>query len=549
MTTTKNYPDNITALYARLSQEDALDGESNSIANQKKILLKYAKDNGFPNPTFFIDDGVSGVTFDRPGWNEMIRLSEAGKVKTVIVKDMSRMGRDYLKVGYYTESFFAERDIRYIAINDGVDSDKGDNEFTPFRNLFNDFYARDTSKKIRAVMRSKGNAGEHLCTNPPYGYRKDPDDKKKWIVDEEAAALVKKIFDLCIAGKGPMQIAKVLTADKVLTVKAYYAKRDGKAMPDNLYRWDYKSIAGILERLEYTGCTVNFKTYSKSHKLKKRLQNAPENYRIFPNTQPAIIEEQVFERVQELRANKRRPTKTGRQGLFSGLLYCADCGEKLYFCTTNSFTPKQEHYVCSNYKSNTGTCSAHFIREETLKLFVLQRIFDVTAMFFDDIQSFQNMVYQQRFEEAEKAVKRQKKELEQARKRIAELDRIFKRIYEDDINGTISHERFLKLSAEYEAEQKELTEFVKAEQAAVDTYEQDRTDFDSFAAVIRKYVGIRELTPTIVNEFVKKIIVHAPDKSSGHRRQKIEIVWNFIGELEQGEDKQTVKRQRKSRTA
>ena len=549
MTTTKNYPDNITALYARLSQEDALDGESNSIANQKKILLKYATDNGFPNPTFFIDDGVSGVTFDRPGWNEMIRLSEAGKVKTVIVKDMSRMGRDYLKVGCYTESFFAERDIRYIAINDGVDSEKGDNEFTPFRNLFNDFYARDTSKKIRTVMRSKGNAGEHLCTNPPYGYRKYPDDKKKWIVDEEAAAVVKKIFDLCIAGKGPMQIAKALTADKVLTVKAYYAKRDGKAMPDNLYRWDYKSIAGILERPEYTGCTVNFKTYSKSHKLKKRLQNAPENYRIFPNTQPAIIEEQVFERVQELRANKRRPTKTGRQGLFSGLLYCADCGEKLYFCTTNSFTPKQEHYVCSNYKSNTGTCSAHFIREETLKLFVLQRIFDVTAMFFDDIQSFQNMVYQQRFEEAEKAVKWQKKELEQARKRIAELDRIFKRIYEDDINGTISHERFLKLSAEYEAEQKELTEFVKLEQAAVDTYEQDRTDFDSFAAVIRKYVGIRELTPTIVNEFVKKIIVHAPDKSSGHRRQKIEIVWNFIGELEQDEDKQTVERQRKSRTA
>jgi hypothetical protein len=549
MTTTKNYPDNITALYARLSQEDALDGESNSIANQKKILLKYATDNGFPNPTFFIDDGVSGVTFDRPGWNEMIRLSEAGKVKTVIVKDMSRMGRDYLKVGYYTESFFAERDIRYIAINDGVDSDKGDNEFTPFRNLFNDFFARDTSKKIRTVMRAKGNAGEHLCTNPPYGYMKSPDNKKEWIVDEEAAAVVKRVFDLCIAGKGPMQIAKMLTADKVLTVKAHYAKRDGKAMPDNLYRWDYKSISGILERPEYTGCTVNFKTYSKSHKLKKRLQNAPENYRIFPNTQPAIIEEQVFERVQELRANKRRPTKTGRQGLFSGLLYCADCGEKLYFCTTNSFTPKQEHYVCSNYKSNTGTCSAHFIREETLKLFVLQRIFDVTAMFFDDIQSFQNMVYQQRFEVAEKEVKRQKKELEQARKRIAELDRIFKRIYEDDINGTISHERFLKLSAEYEAEQKELTEFVKAEQAAVDTYEQDRTDFDSFATVIRKYVGIRELTHTIVNEFVKKIIVHAPDKSSGHRRQKIEIVWNFIGELEQDEDKQTIERQRKSRTA
>ncbi len=549
MTTTKIYPDDITALYARLSQEDTLDGESNSIANQKKILLKYAIDNGFPNPTFFIDDGVSGVTFDRPGWNKMIGFAEAGKVKTVIVKDMSRMGRDYLKVGYYTESFFAERDIRYIAINDGVDSDKGDNEFTPFRNLFNDFYARDTSKKIRAVMRAKGNSGEHLCTNPPYGYRKDPANKKKWIVDEEAAEIVKRIFALCIAGKGPMQIAKVLTADKVLTVKAYYAKRDGKAMPDNLYRWDYKSIAGILERPEYTGCTVNFKTYSKSHKLKKRLQNAPENYRIFPNTQPAIINEKVFERVQELRANKRRPAKTGKQGLFSGLLYCADCGEKLYFCTTNSFSPNQDYYVCSNYKSNTGTCSAHFIREETLKQFVLQRIFAVTAMFFDDIQSFQKAVYQQKFAEAEKAVKQRKKKLEQARKRITELDRIFKRIYEDDITGTINHERFLKLSAEYEAEQRELTEFVQTEQAAVDTYEQDRADFDSFAAVIRKYVGIRELTPAIVNEFVKKITVHAPDKSSGHRRQKIEIVWNFIGELEQSDDEQTALRPRKSRTA
>ena len=544
------YPDNITALYARLSQEDALDGESNSIANQKKILLKYATDNGFSNPTFFIDDGVSGVTFDRPGWNEMIRLAEAGRVKTVIVKDMSRMGRDYLKVGYYTESFFAERDIRYIAINDGVDSDKGDNDFTPFRNLFNDFYARDTSKKIRAVMRAKGNAGEHLCSNPPYGYVKDPNDKKKWIVVEEAAEIVKRIFDLCVAGKGPMQIAKVLTADKVLTVKAYYAKRDGKPIPDNPYRWSMETIRGILERPEYTGCTVNFKTYSKSHKLKKRLQNSPENYRIFPDTQPAIVDRNVFERVQELRANKRRPAKQAeRQGMFSGLLYCADCGSKLHFATGKNMTPEQDCYRYARYKGNTGDCTMHFIREETLKRFVLRRIFDVTAMFFEDIMRFQKAVYEQRFEEAEKAAKKRKREISQAEKRIAELDRIFKRIYEDDISGAISHERFLKLSAEYEAEQKELTEKVKADREIVDTYEQDKADFDSFAAVIRKYVGITELTPTIVNEFVKKIIVHAPDKSSGHRRQKIQIIWNFVGELKQDEDKQTIERQRKSRTA
>lgn len=550
MTANTNYPDNITALYARLSQEDALDGESNSIANQKKILLKYATDNGFPNPAFFIDDGVSGVTFDRPGWNEMIRLAEAGKVRTVIVKDMSRMGRDYLKVGYYTESFFAERDIRYIAINDGVDSDKGDNDFTPFRNLFNDFYARDTSKKIRAVMRAKGNAGEHLCTNPPYGYVKDPADKKRWIVDKEAAEIVKRIFDLCIAGKGPMQIAKLLTAQHVLTVKAHYAQRDGKPLPEKPYQWSPKSVAGILERPEYTGCTVNFKTYSKSHKLKKRLHNAPENQRIFSNTQPAIIEEQVFARVQELRENKRRPAKQAeRQGLFSGLLYCADCGSKLHFATGKNMTPQQDCYCCSRYKSNTGDCTMHFIREETLKLFVLQRIFDVTALFFDDAMAFEEAAKKQRFQEAEKEAKQRKREISQAEKRIAELDRIFKRIYEDDINGAISHERFLKLSADYEVEQKELTEHVKAWRDAVEAFEQDQADFASFAAIVRKYVGIRELTPTIVNEFVKKIIVHAPDKSSGHRRQKIELVWNFIGEVNLPGDDQTVERQRKGRTA
>ena len=550
MTANTKYPDNITALYARLSQEDALDGESNSIANQKKLLLKYATDNHFSNPTFFIDDGVSGVTFDRPGWNEMIRLAEAGKVQTVIVKDMSRMGRDYLKVGYYTESFFAERDIRYIAINDGVDSDKGDNDFTPFRNLFNDFYARDTSKKIRAVMRAKGNAGEHLCTNPPYGYMKDPADKKKWIVDEEAAKIVKRIFDLCIAGKGPMQIAKLLTAEHILTVKAHYAQRAGKPLPEEPYHWDPKSVAGILERPEYTGCTVNFKTYSKSHKLKKRLHNVPENQRIFPNTQPAIIDEQVFARVQELRENKRRPAKQAeRQGLFSGLLYCADCGSKLHFATGKNMTPQQDCYRCSRYKSNTGDCTMHFIREETLKLFVLQRIFDVTALFFDDAMAFEETAKKQHFQKAEKEAQKRKREISQAEKRIAELDRIFKRIYEDDISGTISHERFLKLSADYEAEQRELTEQVKVWREAVETFEQDQADFASFAAIVRKYVGIRELTPTIVNEFVKKIIVHAPDKSSGHRRQKIELVWNFIGEVNLPGDDQIVERQRKDRTA
>ena len=530
MTANIYMPEQITALYARLSQEDALDGDSNSIVNQKGLLSKYAADNGFSNPVFFIDDGVSGVTFDRPNFNRMIAEIEAGNVGTVIVKDMSRLGRDYLKVGYYTEIFFVERDVRYIAINDGVDSAKGDNDFTPFRNLFNDFYAKDTSKKVRAIKKAQGMAGEHL-TKPPYGYKVDPTDRKKWIVDEEAAAVVKRIFDLCVAGKGPMQIAKILTVDKVLTTKAHYAKQKGKVLPENPYNWNESTIVGVLERMDYCGHTVNFKSYSKSHKLKKRIPTTKEQQAIFRNTHEAIVEEAVFERVQELRAHKRRPTKAERQGMFSGLVFCADCGSKLHFATCKSFNGSQDHYRCARYKSNTGDCTAHFIREETLQQIVRQRIFAVTALFFDDITAFMDLIRQQRFDETEKEMKRKRREVEQAKKRIAELDRIFKRIYEDDINGTISHERFLKLSAEYEAEQRELTEKVNAEQKEVDTYEQDKNDFDSFAAVIRKYVGITELTPTIVNEFIKKIVVHAPEKIDGKRFQKVDIVFNFVGEI------------------
>ena len=530
MTANTNKPGQITALYARLSQEDTLEGDSNSIVNQKAVLSKYAADNGFSNPVFFIDDGVSGVTFDRPNFNRMIAEIEAGNVATVIVKDMSRLGRDYLKVGYYTEIFFVERDVRYIAINDGVDSAKGDNDFTPFRNLFNDFYAKDTSKKVRAIKRAQGMAGEHL-TKPPYGYMVSPADKKQWIVDEEAAAVVKRIFDLCISGKGPAQIANILKADNVLIAKAYYAKRKGKALPDNPYNWEDSTIVGILERMDYCGHTVNFKSYSKSHKLKKRIPTTKEQQAIFFNTHEAIVEDAVFERVQELRANKRRPTKAERQGLFSGLVYCADCGSKLHFATCKSFNGSQDHYRCAKYKSNTGSCTAHFIREEVLKQIVWGRIFDVTALFFDDIMAFREMMYQQRSVETEKEMKRKKREVGQAQKRIVELDRIFKRIYEDDIRGAISHERFLKLSAEYEAEQREMEERVKSEQQEVDTYEQNKSDFDSFSAIIRKYVGIKELTPTIVNEFIKKIIVHAPEKVDGKRVQKVDIVFNFVGEI------------------
>mgnify|MGYP001016054091 CR=1 FL=1 len=303
-----------------------------------------------------------------------------------------------------------------------------------YSRLSNDFYAKDTSKKVRAIERAQGMAGEHL-TKPPYGYKVDPNDRKKWIADEEAAAVVKKIFDLCVAGNGPMRIAKILKADKVLTTRAHYAKQKGKPLPDNPYSWNESTIVAVLERMDYCGHTVNFKSYSKSHKLKRRIPTTKEQQAIFRNTHEAIVEEAVFERVQELRANKRRPTKAERQGMFSGLVFCADCGSKLHFATCKSFDGSQDNYRCARYKSNTGDCTAHFIREEVLRKIVLNRIFAVTAMFYEDITAFMELIQKQRFDEAEKDMKCKRREVGQARKRIAELDRIFKRIYEDDING------------------------------------------------------------------------------------------------------------------
>ena len=304
----------ITILYCRLSNEDSMDGESNSIQNQRTILSRYAADHGFTNTRILVDDGYTGTNFDRPGVQEGLSLVEQGLVGTWIVKDMSRFGRDYLQVGRYTELVFPSYDVRFIAVNDGVDSAKGDNDFTPFRNLFNDFYAKDTSKKVRSVMRTRGTSGKHLG-KPPYGYRSDPQDKDRWILDEEAATVVKRIFDLTIAGKGPSQIARILERDQVLTTKALYAQRKGKPLPDRPYHWHEQSVVGILERMEYTGCVCNFKTYSKSYKLKKRIPNAKEDMFILPDTQEAIVPQEQWDRVQELRKNKRRITKGERQGL------------------------------------------------------------------------------------------------------------------------------------------------------------------------------------------------------------------------------------------
>ena len=521
----------ITILYCRLSNEDLVDGESNSIANQRSILTSYAASHGFTNTKVLVDDGYTGTNFNRPGVQEGLALVEQGLVGTWIVKDMSRFGRDYLQVGRFTEIVFPSYDVRFIAVNDAVDSAKGDNDFTVIRNVFNDFYAKDTSKKVRAVMKAKGTSGKHLG-GPPYGYRADPQDKNHWILDEDAAPVVKRIFDLTIAGVGPSRIARILEADEVLTVKALYAQQKGKPLPERPCHWIEQSVVNILERMEYTGCTCNFKTYSKSYKLKKRIPNALENMFILPGAQEAIITQEQWDRVQELRQHKRRMTKAERQGLFSGLVVCADCGSKLHFATCKNFEGRQDHYVCAKYKSGRGTCSAHYIREDVLRDVVLERIRAVTEYIRADVEGFQEEWLMCRREEQEKSIREDKRRLEKAKKRLADIDKLITRIYEDMVLGDLSQERYQKMLEGYEAEQAALNNEVIGLEDWVATREEMEDNVDQFLALLEKYVDIPELTTTIVNEFIKQIIVYAPDKSSGKRTQKVKIVFNFLEEVE-----------------
>ena len=521
----------ITILYCRLSNEDLVDGESNSIANQRNILSSYAASHGFTNTKVLVDDGYTGTNFNRPGVQEGLALVEQGLVGTWIVKDMSRFGRDYLQVGRFTEIVFPSYDVRFIAVNDAVDSAKGDNDFTVIRNVFNDFYAKDTSKKVRAVMKAKGTSGKHLG-GPPYGYRADPQDKNHWILDEDAAPIVKRIFDLTIAGVGPSRIARILEADKVLTVKALYAQQKGKPLPERPCHWIEQSVVNILERMEYTGCTCNFKTYSKSYKLKKRIPNALEDMFILPDTQEAIVPKEQWDRVQELRKHKRRMTKAERQGLFSGLVVCADCGSKLHFATCKNFEGRQDHYICAKYKSGRGTCSAHYIREDVLRDVVLERIRAVTEYIRADVEGFQEEWLMCRREEQEKSIREDKRRLEKAKKRLADIDKLITRIYEDMVLGDLSQERYQKMLEGYEAEQAALNNEVIGLEDWVATREEMEDNVDQFLALMEKYVDIPELTTTIVNEFIKQIIVYAPDKSSGKRTQKVKIVFNFLEEVE-----------------
>ena len=528
----------ITALYCRLSHDDGLDGESNSIHNQKVMLKQYASSHGFQNIEFYADDGFSGTNFNRPDFQRMLTAIQADKVGTVIVKDLSRLGRNATQVGLYTECVFPNYNVRFIAISDGVDTDKGDNDMAPFRNLFNEWHVRDTSRKIRLVFELKGNSGKHLSTRIPYGYRKDPENGSKWIVDDEATAVVKQIYAWCLDGYGPSKIARMLRENRILTPSAYLLSKGGhpSKMPNQDDAWSGRTVSDILAQEAYTGCTVNFKTYQRSYKDKKTLDNPPEKRKVFENTQEAIIDKTTWSRIQQLRKNKRRPTKAGKSSIFSGLLFCGDCGRKMYFATCNHFSPNQEHFFCSGSTSNPKACSTHYIREQVLHDLVLEHLRQTLSFAREHEDVFVAQLGQQAAAAQKKELAAQRRNLVKAEARLTELDKLFQRIYEDHFRGELTDDRYSKLTASYTEEQKTLESQISGLKTELESKETDSVNLTQFLKLVREYTEIPELTATILNQFIHQILVYAPEKIDGKRTQRIEIIYNFIGQAPQQEE-------------
>ena len=528
----------ITALYPRLSHEDELQGESNSISNQKRILETYAKQNGFSNLRWYTDDGYSGANFQRPGFQAMLADIEAGKVGTVIVKDMSRLGRNYLQVGMYTEMIFPQKGVRFIAINDGVDSAQGENDFAPLRNIFNEWLVRDTSKKIKAVKRSKGMSGKPITSKPVYGYLMDEDEN--FIIDEEAAPVVRQIYSLCLAGNGPTKIARMLTEQQIPTPGTLEYRRTGSTRryhPGYECKWATNTVVHLLENREYTGCLVNFKTEKPSYKLKHSIENPPEKQAVFENHHEPIIDRETWERVQELRKQRKRPNRYDEVGLFSGILFCADCGSVMYQQRYQTDKRKQDCYICGSYKKRTADCTAHFIRTDLLTAGVLSNLRKVTSYAAKHEARFMKLLIEQNEDGDRRRNAAKKKELETAEKRISELSAIFKRLYEDSVTGRISDERFTELSADYEAEQKELKERAARLREELSKAQEATANAEKFMNVVRRHTTIEELTPTLLREFVEKIVVHESVALDGKRRgklrrQEIEIYYSFVGKVE-----------------
>lgn len=463
--------DRITALYARLSRDDDKDGVSGSIQNQKAILEKYAKDNKLPNPRFFFDDGFSGVTFARPAFMEIMELAEQGLVANLVVKDHSRLGRNRLVVGQLLEEDFIRLDVRYIAIMDNIDTAKGISDIVPMQDLFNEWHAKNTSDKVRKVMQSKGMSGKPLTTNPPFGYMKSPENKDVWIIDESAAKVVRKIFDLCVSGLGPTQIAKRLKADEIMTPTEYWNSIGRKCSkpPEKPFNWCADTVSNILDKQEYCGDTVNFRTTSKSFKLKKRFERPQEEWQVFENTHPAIIDRETFALVQELRQHRRRPTKSGIVSMFSGLLYCADCGEKLYYSVTNNYSREQAYFFCSAYRKNSDVCSAHYIREKVIENLVLDSLQRVLWY----VQSYEKLFAQRQMEDfgekRKKELSQKRRELEKSKRRISEIDGIIQKLYEDNATGKISDERFATMAMSLEDEQSKLRASIPQMESELET--------------------------------------------------------------------------------
>ena len=532
----------LTALYCRLSQDDGREGESNSISNQKEILMQYAKQHGFLHPEFFIDDGVSGTTFMRPDFQRMQKMAENGEIATIIVKDLSRFGRNYLEVGKYLEITYPTLGIRFIAIQENVDTmNNTGTEMMPFNNIFNEWYAAQTSKKIRAVQKAKADNGERVSASIPYGYKKSPDNPKQWIIDEPAAEVVRYIYKLCLEGLGPTQIAKRLRAEKILCPTAYFesvGKATANKTPSDPYRWCGDTTKRIIDNRQYTGCTINFKSSMISYKIHKRLPNDESEWQIIPNTQEAIIDETTWERVQELRKNRRRNTATGRESIFSGLVYCADCGSKLYFCASKSITEKQEFYRCAAYKENTGTCSIHYIRDIVLRQLVLETIQKVAEFVQGFEPVFVYLFAKKNAEGREKNIRAMKLKAEQSKKRIAELDKLIERIYTDNVMGKISDERFAIMSANFEAEQKELRESLVELEQAITNAETEKVDMKRFLETIRECTDLKELTPAIVNTLIKRIEVHNSIVVDGVKRVPIDIHFTAVGLISLPDEKE-----------
>ena len=522
----------ITALYARLSRDDEKEGISGSIQNQRVILEKYASDNRLPNPKFFFDDGYSGVAFTRPGFMEIMELAEHGLVANLVVKDHSRLGRNRLVVGQLLEEDFVRLNVRYIAIMDNIDTANGISDIVPMQDLFNEWHAKNTSDKVRKVMQSPGNAGIPLTTSAPYGYKKSPENKNRWIVDEPAVEVVRRIFQMSVSGLEPTQIAKKLRSDGVMTPGEYFHSVGVNCPtkpPAYPRHWSSSTVAGILDRQEYTGDTVNFRSFSQSFKLKKRLDRPQDEWKIFPDTHPAIIDRETFALVQNLRQHRRRPNRTGIVSMFSGLLYCADCGEKLYYGSSKSDKREQAYFFCSSYRKNSSVCSAHYIRERDVEQLVLEGL--QRLMWY--IQVYETQFAQEQMErfglQEKKALTEKRRELEKAKQRMAEIDRIIQKSYEDMAKGLLSEERFATLSMAYETEQRALKAKIPELETMLDSASDKANDLQKFIDRAKRITRLTELTPEIVHEFIEKIVVSKPEKVDGKRHQRVDIYYNTIG--------------------